>query len=120
MVLAGIDHLLFGGKGAGGQEGEESDELRIACLMSILSFLADRPEVLHVSPVYRMEMLNAAAFPNVQSATLTDTPLSDAGLNGEGEIIQASVTGLHSGTVREQRIIILHCTLLLSSGGPSV
>lgn len=56
--------------------------------MGLLSFFAARPEVLHIYPAHRVQMLNAAAFANVQSATLIDTPLSDAGLDGEGEIIQ--------------------------------
>lgn len=116
MVLAGVDHLLVGREGAGGQKGEEPDELPIACLMSFFSCLADRPEVLHISPAYRMETLNAAAFPNVQSATLTATPLSDAGLNGEGEIIQASITRLQarSATIASMsRIAYCSCRLAI-------
>lgn len=91
--MAGIDHLLPGGRGAGGSEGEEADELRVACFMGLLSYLASRPEVLRVSAAQKMKLLNAAAFPNIQSATHVDTPLTDSGLDGSGEVIQ--VRGTH-------------------------
>lgn len=32
--------------------------------------------------------LNAAARANIQSATVTETPLTDAGLDGSGEVVQ--------------------------------
>ena len=73
----------------GGTEGPEADELQVACFMGLLSYLAARPEVLHVSAARKIKTLNAAAFANVQSATLTKTPLTDSGLDGSGEVIQA-------------------------------
>ena len=62
--------------------------MHVACFMGLLSFLASRPEVMRVSAARKLSLLNAAAFPNIQSATSTETPLSDSGLDGAGEIIQ--------------------------------
>ena len=83
----GLDHLLYGGRGAGGQR-EESDELHVACFMGLVSFLAGRNEVLRVSPWEKKFPLNSSARANIQSGTVTATPLTDAGLDGTGEIIQ--------------------------------
>ncbi|CAN0570791.1 unnamed protein product, partial [Ectocarpus sp. 12 AP-2014] len=77
-----MDHLLPEGRGAGGNEGPEADELQVACFMALLSFLASRPEVLRVSPARAIKLLNAAAYHNVQSANLTESPMTDAGLDG--------------------------------------
>lgn len=85
---AGMDHLLVGGRGAGGV-GDDAVELKMACLMGLLSFFSSQPEVLRVSSRHAMALSNAAATANIQSATVTDTPLTDAGLDGSGEIIQA-------------------------------
>ena len=86
---AGLDHLLHSGRGAGGtsQEGEAA-ELHVACFMGLVSFLASRLEVLRVGSRHTQGLLNAAARANIQSATITDTPLTDAGLDGAGEVIQ--------------------------------
>ncbi|CAM9659673.1 unnamed protein product, partial [Hapterophycus canaliculatus] len=91
---AGINHLLPGGRGAGGNEGEEADELQVACFMGLLSFLASRPEVVRISAAREAKLLNAAAYRNLQSATLTETPMTDSGLDGTGEVIQVVDTGL--------------------------
>lgn len=93
-----MDHLLPEGRGAGGNEGAEADELQVACFMALLSFLASRPEVLRVSPARAMKLLNAAAYHNVQSATLTESPLTDAGLDGTGEVIQVRPAGVTNRT----------------------
>lgn len=87
MFHAGLDHLLASGRGVGGQ-GEEAAELHMACFMGLVSFLAGRPEVLRVAPKHRMRLHNAAARANIQSASVTSTPLTDAGLNGTGEVVQ--------------------------------
>lgn len=85
----GLDHLLYSGRGAGGTwKGGEAAELRVACFMGLLSFLAGRLDVLRVSSTHTYRPLNAEARANVQSATITDTPLTDAGLDGTGQVIQ--------------------------------
>lgn len=56
--------------------------------MGLLSQLAAKSEVLRVSPLHSAELLNAVGNSIVQSATITDTPLLDAGLDGTGEVIQ--------------------------------
>ncbi|CAN0539255.1 unnamed protein product, partial [Scytosiphon promiscuus] len=67
---------------------EEPTELRVACLMGLVSFLSGRVEVLRVSPRHTARLLNAVARTIIQSATLTEAPLTAAGLNGTGQIIQ--------------------------------
>ncbi|CBN77323.1 Peptidase S8 and S53, subtilisin, kexin, sedolisin [Ectocarpus siliculosus] len=94
LLVSGLDHLLFSGRGAGGSHEEESTELHVACFMGLVSFLAGRPEVLRVSPRPTKRVLNAAARGVIQSASATDTPLTDAGLDGTGEIIQVIDSGL--------------------------
>lgn len=101
-TLAGIDHLLPNGRGAGGSRGEESDELHVACFMGLLSFLASQPEVMRVSAARKVRLLNAAAFPNIQSATSTETPLSDSGLDGTGEVIQVGESAPNDTRVGSQ------------------
>ena len=71
-----------------GGQGEEAEELHVACFMGLVSFLAGRLEVLRIAPWHKQVLLNAAARANIQSATVTSTPLTDAGLNGTGEVIQ--------------------------------
>lgn len=61
----------------------------MSCFMSLLAQLAAKPEVLRVSPLHRAQQHNAVASAVVQSATSTETPLLDAGLDGMGEVIQA-------------------------------
>lgn len=85
---AGLDHLLVGGRGAGGSAGAESEELHVACFMGLVSYLASRPQTLRVAPYYRTKLLNAVARSISQSATITETPLTSAGLSGSGEVIQ--------------------------------
>ncbi|CAM9868950.1 unnamed protein product, partial [Ascophyllum nodosum] len=93
LTVSGVDHLLASGRGAGGQ-GEEAVELHMACFMGLVSFLASRPEVLRVAPKHKRRLLNAAARANIQTATVTSTPLTDAGLDGTGEVIQVVDSGL--------------------------
>ena len=74
-----------------GGQGEEAEELHVACFMGLVSFLAARLEVLRVAPWHTKVLLNAVARATIQSATSTSTPLTDAGLDGTGEVIQVSV-----------------------------
>lgn len=81
LEFLGIDHLL---------PANTTSEVRIACFMGLLSQLAATPEVLRVAPLHNATLLNAVSNAIVQSATITKTPLHDAGLDGTGETIQAS------------------------------
>ena len=72
---------------------EEATELRVACFMGLVSFLSSKLEVLRVSPRHAAGLLNAAARTIIQSATLTAAPLTAAGLDGTGEIIQVRICG---------------------------
>lgn len=92
----GLAHLLYNGRGARGQR-EEEEELHVACFMGFVSFLAGRIEVLRVAPWHAKVVFNAAARANIQTATATSTPLTDAGLNGTGEVIQ--VGGFSDGAL---------------------
>lgn len=76
-----MDHLL--------PSDDPPSETKMACFMGLLSQLAAKPEVLRVSPHQRAQELNSVANAVVQSATKTETPLLDAGLDGTGEVIQA-------------------------------
>lgn len=100
----GVDHLLYNGRGVGGQR-EEAVELHVACFMGLISFLAGRLEVVRVAPWHTKALLNAAARANIQTATVTSTPLTDAGLNGTGEVIQAS--GFYRCNRRGKRLYTL-------------
>lgn len=82
----GLNHLLPGAKSG---LDDDSGEVKTACLMALLSQLAARPEVLRVAPLSKSRLLNDIASAIVQSATITETPLHDAGLDGTGEVIQA-------------------------------
>lgn len=66
----------------------------MACFMGLLSYLADRPEVVRVSSLHMPSTFNAAARAVIQSATTEETPLSDAGLDGTGEVVQVRVWDL--------------------------
>lgn len=44
------------------------------------------PSLLYLLPPQRT--LNAAARANIQSATVTDSPLTNEGLDGSGEVVQ--------------------------------
>lgn len=72
--------------------GEESDELRVACFMTLVSFFASQPDVLRVSPKNEQRVLNAAARAIIQSGNVVDSPLTDAGLDGSNEVIQVRIT----------------------------
>lgn len=85
-----MEHLLYGGRGAGGKEGEEADELQMACFMGLLSFFAATPEVQRIAPLHVPQLLNAVAGAIVQSGNIADKPLTAAGLDGTGEIIQVT------------------------------
>ncbi|CAM9533797.1 unnamed protein product [Scytosiphon promiscuus] len=95
LLVSGLDHLLYSGRGVGGESGEEAAELHVACFMGLVSFLASRHEVLRVASWNMKRTLNAAARANIQSATVTDTPLTSAGLDGSGEVIQVVDSGLN-------------------------
>ncbi|CAM9132446.1 unnamed protein product, partial [Laminaria digitata] len=93
LLVSGLDHLLHQEGGEAGDR-EEAIELRVACFMGLVSFLSSRMEVLRVAPWHSKRLYNAAARAMIQSATLKETPLSDAGLDGTGEIIQVVDSGL--------------------------
>ena len=61
----------------------------MACYMILLMQLADKAEVLRISPIHKEKLQNYLSNAVVQSATQTSTSLLDAGLDGEGEVIQA-------------------------------
>lgn len=61
--------------------------------MGLLSQLAAKPEVLRVAPLLSAQHHNAVANAIVQSSTITQTPLQDAGLDGTGEVIQVRIIG---------------------------
>ncbi|CAM9894313.1 unnamed protein product [Scytosiphon promiscuus] len=86
LSVGGLDHLLPGEKAP--------SEAKMACFMCLLSQLAAKPEVLRVSPLYRVSTSNAVGSAVVQSATTMETPLLDAGLDGTGEVIQIVDRGL--------------------------
>ncbi|CAM9375513.1 unnamed protein product, partial [Sphacelaria rigidula] len=92
----GIDHLLPDGRGAGGTDGEEAEELKVACFMGLVSFLASAPEVLRVSPLHRSKLHNAVAASVIQAGTIdtSQKPLTEAGLDGTDEVIQIVDSGL--------------------------
>lgn len=69
-------------------KGAEAEELKRACFVTLVSYLASQPEVLRVAPLHKAKILNAVARAIIQSATVTETPLTDAGLDGSGEVIQ--------------------------------
>ncbi len=63
----------------------------MGCYMALLMQLADKPEVLRISLIRKSEQLNYGASAVIQSATKTERPLLDAGLDGQGEVIQVGV-----------------------------
>ncbi|CAM9586082.1 unnamed protein product, partial [Sphacelaria rigidula] len=81
----GIDHLL-----PTSGDDHTTSEVDMACFMGLVSHLASKPEVLRVSPLNARKMANSVASAIIQSGTITDTPLQDAGLDGTGEVIQVS------------------------------
>lgn len=86
LFVVGVDHLLPGD--------DTPSEAKMACFMGLLSQLAAKPEVLRVSPLHRAQQHGLVANAVVQSATTTEMPLLDAGLDGSGEVIQATSLGL--------------------------
>lgn len=95
----GLDHLFYTGTGAMGSD-EESSELRVACFMGLVSFLSSRTEVLRVSSRHATSRLNAVARAMIQTATFTETPLTDAGLDGTGQVVQVRVFGATTDLAR--------------------
>lgn len=89
--VSGLDHLLYSGRGAGGHS-DEATELHVACFMGLISFLASKQEVLRIAPSRPVRLLDATARAIIQTATPSQTPLTDAGLDGTGEIIQVCLT----------------------------
>lgn len=94
-IPTGLDHLLpwaeFHTK-VRIREDESSatdaKELQVACFMGLVAYFADRPEVLRVSPLHMPETFNAVSRAVIQSADVKRTPLSDAGLDGTGQVVQ--------------------------------
>ena len=82
-----MDHLLYTAS-EDSWNSEEAQELRVACLMGLVSLLSARVEVLSVAPRHPKHLMNAVARALIQSATITETPLTAAGLDGTGQVIQ--------------------------------
>eukprot|EP00904_Undaria_pinnatifida_P000092 jgi/Undpi1/10083/HiC_scaffold_28.g12537.m1 len=93
LLVSGLDHLLYPGS-QDVRGSEETTELRIACFMGLVSFLSGRIEVLRVAPRRSKHLKNAVGRALIQSATITSTPLTAAGLDGTGQVIQVLDTGL--------------------------
>ena len=72
--------------------------------MGLVSYLASRPQVFRVAPFHKAKVLNAVARAISQSATITDTPLTDAGLDGSGEVIQVMLTRLFGEGLTKQMV----------------
>ncbi|CAM9536300.1 unnamed protein product, partial [Laminaria digitata] len=62
--------------------------------MGLVSFLSSRTEVLRVSSRHATSRLNAVARAMIQTATFTETPLTDAGLDGTGQVVQVIDSGV--------------------------
>ena len=60
----------------------------MAFLMDLVSYLAGLLEVQPVSRFYEARFMNAVAGAIVQSGNVVDRPLTEAGLDGTGEVIQ--------------------------------
>ncbi|CAM9440484.1 unnamed protein product [Choristocarpus tenellus] len=92
VVLTGLDHLMPGGDlwtPTEKIEGwSEEPDAQMACLMTLISYLLSRPEVVRVTPEIQKRTLNAVATAITQSATITEKPLAMVGLDGTGEVIQ--------------------------------
>lgn len=90
--MEGLDHLLPEREGAGSSEAGEAEELKNACFMGLVSYLASIPEVMRVSPLHRPNILDAVAASIIQAGTIdtTQKPLTAAGLDGTGEVIQVN------------------------------
>ncbi|CAM9433577.1 unnamed protein product, partial [Choristocarpus tenellus] len=93
VLTVGLEHLLPGGDpwtrlGDVGIGLEGDADSQMACLMGLISYLLSRPEVVRVTPEIQKRTLNAVATAITQSATITDKPLTLAGLDGSGEVIQ--------------------------------
>ncbi|CAM9227955.1 unnamed protein product, partial [Laminaria digitata] len=93
LLVSGLGHLLYTASGDA-WDNEEAAELRVACFMGLVSFLSGRMEVLRIAPRHSKRLLNAVAQAVIQSGTITETPLTAAGLDGTGQVIQVTDTGL--------------------------
>lgn len=113
----GLDHLLPDGRGAGGRNGAESEELKAACFMGIVSLLASTPQVLRVSPLHRSKIHNAVAASVIQAGTIdtTQKPLTDAGLDGTGEVIQVHDRALYECCSIADRGVLVWYDILVGS-----
>lgn len=109
----GLDHLLYLGRGAGGHN-DEAIELHVACFMGLVYFLASRQEVLRIAPRRPTKMSDAAARAVIQTATRTQTPLTDAGLDGTGEVIQVWRVGVCSRSRARSRLVQMVCRTTIS------
>ncbi|CAM9635731.1 unnamed protein product, partial [Discosporangium mesarthrocarpum] len=106
LTVRGIGHLLVGpyapttATPAPGNESysDREGEERTACLMGLLAFLSAQPEVLRVSPLPRAAFFNAVATGIMQGSDVSRTPLWDRGLDGRGQVIQITDSGLSEGS----------------------
>lgn len=87
--MVGMTHLLPKGD-------VEVPEVKMACFMGLVSQFAAKPEVLRVAPLHSMQELDAITAAVMESASIVNTPLRGAGLDGTGEVIQAGSTLTYS------------------------
>ncbi|CAM9895106.1 unnamed protein product [Pylaiella littoralis] len=86
LSVEGMNHLL--------SSEDAPSEAQMACFMSLLLQLAAKSEVLRVSPLHSAKLLNAVASAITEGGDTSKRPLLDAGLDGRGEVIQVTDTGL--------------------------
>lgn len=62
-----MNHILYLRRGAGGGGSAEFDELQVACLTELISFLASILEVQRIAPLHALQLSNAVAGAIVQT-----------------------------------------------------
>eukprot|EP00904_Undaria_pinnatifida_P010529 jgi/Undpi1/6606/HiC_scaffold_20.g09085.m1 len=90
FVHAGDDLVYL--KGAHHLEHDEATGM--ACFVGLIGFLSAQPEVMHIHPDARAEATNKVVSAYIEGGEPTETPMREAGLNGAGQIIGISDTGL--------------------------
>ena len=64
------------------------------CIVSILAYLSSQPEVCSIGPIAKVFQLNYEASWIVQSGKSMERPFSDKGLDGKGQVVAVSDTGV--------------------------
>ena len=83
-----MDQLMNQGRGAGGSVGRQSDELKTSCRFGFHSYGEWVRNSQSAGPFHEARIMNAVAGAIVQSGNVVDRPLTEAGLDGTGEVIQ--------------------------------